>query len=64
LLVQPDVRIDLTREELVLLRTALDRALVEYEHELVRTDVHELQHGLGVDIDRLIALRDRLAEPG
>jgi len=55
--------IELSPDELVLLKTALDRALLEYEHELVRTDAPDLQHSLGRNVERLTELRHRLDVP-
>jgi hypothetical protein len=52
--------IDVSPDELGLLKAALDRALVEYEHELVRTDAPDLQHSLSKDLERLTGLRRRL----
>lgn len=54
------MHIELSSEELVTLRTALDRALRMFDAELVRTDAPSLQHALAADIERLRKVRERL----
>jgi hypothetical protein len=55
--------IEVSPDELTLLKVALDRALVEYERELVRTDASDLQRSLGTEVERLTGLRRRLDDP-
>jgi hypothetical protein len=54
------MQIELSPDELSLLKTALDRVLGETERELVRTDAPALQHSLNADFERLSRLRRRL----
>lgn len=46
-------RLDLTGEEIALVRSELSRRVDDMERELVRTDKVELQHALAKDVDRL-----------
>lgn len=54
------MHIELSQEELVTLKSALDRALHQLDAELVRTDAPTLQHALAADVERLRRVRDRL----
>lgn len=52
--------IDLSNEELMALRAAVDRTLEVFDKELVRTDAPRLQHALAADVERLRRIRDKL----
>jgi hypothetical protein len=52
--------LDLSLDEARLLRTQLQRRIAELDGELVRTDKHELQHALALDIEKLRAVAARL----
>ena len=52
--------LSLRADEVVLLKTTLDRVLHDLERELVRTDAPALQHALNGDFERLRSLRQRL----
>lgn len=54
------MHIELSQEELVTLKSALDRTLHQLDAELVRTDAPTLQHALAADVERLRRVRDRL----
>ena len=58
------MQIDLTEEELLTLRQALDRVTDVLEHELIRTDNPRMQHAAAREFDRARQLRDRLHEVG
>jgi hypothetical protein len=55
------MHLTLTHEEGRLLLRHLTRHLESLDAELVRTDKHELQHALALEIDRLRSLAARLA---
>lgn len=52
--------IDLSNDEVTLLRQVLDRELDALTRELVRTDAPALQHALNADVERLARLRNRI----
>jgi hypothetical protein len=52
--------LDLSYDEARLLKVQLERRIGELDGELVRTDKHELQHALALDIDKLRAVEARL----
>lgn len=54
------MNLELSPQDAKLLRTHLARHLEECEKELVRTDKHELQHALAMELERLRAVLDRL----
>lgn len=55
------MHLELSADEARLLKTHLGRRIQELDGELVRTDKHELQRALDLDIEKLHAIEDRLA---
>lgn len=54
------MHLDLSVDEARLLKTHLGRRIQELDGELVRTDKHELQRALDLDIEKLRAIEERL----
>lgn len=55
------MHLELSADEARLLKTQLDRRIVDLDDELVHTDKHELQQALNFDVERLRAIDERLA---
>jgi len=55
--------LDLSRDEMQTLKTAIDRAVQLLENELAHTDAPSMQHALNADYRRLVDLRDRMFGP-
>ncbi|HZR80058.1 MAG TPA: hypothetical protein VFD92_03090 [Candidatus Binatia bacterium] len=55
------VTIELSRDDLQLLLRHVDRHLQHLDAELVRTDKHELQHDLALEVKRLQDIARRLS---
>jgi hypothetical protein len=54
------MKLDLSSEEARLLKLQLGLRITELDNELVRTEKHELQVALNLDIERLRAVEERL----
>ncbi len=52
--------LDLSNQELTLLRTHLGREIVHVQDELVHTDKFELQHELAAELAKLRALAEKI----
>jgi hypothetical protein len=58
--VEGTMQLELSRDEMALLRKSLDRLADELERELVRTDKADLQHAANRELETLVMIRDRL----
>lgn len=54
------MHVELNEGQARLLRSQLARRIEELEHEAARTEKHEMQHALALDVDALKQVLDRV----